>query len=124
MNGAGAETQSFNGIMSDSHLVINTDVFNFRKKTFKLYKPAGIVNGVGTGVLAPLSKVSHSFMLDWSSFLPQKIKYDLNTDQYPIGYIPIWTLAYYYNDQTPPDTTPGSGIVEYKANRFLTFKDM
>jgi len=123
VNGAGEETQSFNGIQSDSHLSINTDVWNLKKVTFRLNKAPGVLNGAaGAGVLSQGNKASHAVLLDYASFLPAELKYDTSTAQIPVNYAPVWSIGYYYNDPTAPDTGL-TGICEYKANRFLTYKD-
>lgn len=117
------ETQEFGGIQSDSHLPVNTAIWKLKKKTFRLYKCAGVTNGIaGAGVTAPLSKTNHTCILDFSSFLPSKLKYDQDLDQDPSNYAPVWAMGYYYNDTTPPDT--GSGILEFKQNAMLLYKDI
>lgn len=125
VNGAGAETQSFNGIVADSHLLINTDVWHLKKFTFRLYKAGGYLNGTpGNGTQNAPNKNLHSLMLDYSSMCPQKLQYDKSSDTLPVNWAPVFTMGYYYNDSTPPDSGAGTGIVEYKQNKFLTFKDM
>lgn len=119
------ETQEFGGIASDSHLPVNGAIWKLKKKTFRLYKAPGILNGTaGAGVLSTPNKNSHSCVLDFASFLPAKLKYDQDLDQDPSNYAPVWCMGYYYNDGTPPDTTAGSGICEFKQNAMLYYKDI
>lgn len=126
VNGAGAETQSFNGIVADSHLVINTDIWHLKKFTFRLYKAGGYLNGTpGNGTQNAPNKNLHSIMLDYSSMCPSKgLVYDKSTDTLPVNWAPVYTMGYYYNDSTPADVSANTGILEYKSNKFLTFKDM
>jgi len=119
----GAETQSFNGIQSDSHLLINTDVWHLRKETFRLNKAPGVLNGSGgAGVLSQGNKNNHSMLLDFSKMCPAKLKFDTTTDDEPSNWSPVFSIGYYYNDATAPDTGL-SGIIAYQAIRHLTFKD-
>jgi len=119
----GAENIPFYGNRSDSHLLVNTDVWKLKKVEFRLHKPAGIVNGgAGAGVGSSQTKVGHSLLLDFGSMCPsEKLKYDTSADTKPINWSPVFSLGYYYADDTAPDT--GAGILEYHANRMLTFKD-
>jgi len=119
------ETQEFGGIASDSHLPVNNAIWKLKKKTFRLYKAPGILNGaVGSGTLSTPNKNNHSCILDFSSFLPSKLKYDQDLDVDPSNYAPVWCMGYYYNDGTPPNTTSGSGILEFKQNAMLLYKDI
>lgn len=122
VNASGDEEQSFNGIQSDSHLLVNTDVWHLKKITFRLNKCPGVLNGAGAGVLSQGNKNTHAVLLDYSSMCPATLKYNTSTDDEPENWAPIWTMGYYYNDATPPDTGL-TGAIQYKANRMLTYKD-
>lgn len=117
-----AELQPFNGIQSDVHLPINKTVWALKKKTIHMYKAPGILNGgASAGVLSTPNKNNVSVILDWSSALPAKLKYDQSTDVYPENFAPVFAIGYYYNDGTAPDT--GTGILEFQASKMLYFKD-
>lgn len=119
------DTQEFGGIQSDSHLPVNTAIWKLKKKTFRLFKAPGFLNGATSpGLLSTPCKNNHSCILDFSSFLPSKLKYDQDLDVDPSNYAPVWCMGYYYNDNTPPDTTSGSGILEFKQNAMLLYKDI
>jgi len=123
VNSAGKENQSFNGIQSDSHLVINTDVWSLKKITFRLNKAPGVLNGAGAGVLSQGNKPNHAVLLDFMpSGCPATLKYDTSSQTEPENWAPVWSIGYYYNDATAPDTGL-TGAIEYKANRMLTYKD-
>jgi len=125
----GSETKAFEGVVSDSHLVINNDIWHLRKKTFRLYKAAGYLNGTSVintnGTLNAPNKNSHSFMLDFGSMCPKTLTYNAATDASPMNWAPVFSMGYYYNDRTIPDdgSTDHPALLEYRANKFLTFKD-
>lgn len=119
----GVDTTAFRGYISDSHLPINTDTWVLKKEVFRLHKPAGILNGaVGPGVTASTQRAQHSLMLDYASMCPPKLRYDSTQAVNPANWAPVFTLGYYYSDNSAPNTGT-DGIIEYKATRFLTFKD-
>lgn len=121
----GLETTNFSGNAADDMLVINDETWHLRKKRFHLFKAPGQLNGTtGAGVLSTPDKNMARFTLDFTKMLPAKLRYDDATSALPDNIAPVWTMGYYYNDSTPPDTTAGSGIVEYKSIRHLKFKDM
>jgi len=126
---AGQETKAFEGVVSDSHLVINNDIWHLRKKTFRLYKAAGYLNGTSVintnGTLNAPNKNLHSFMLDFGSMCPKTLSYNLASDTAPMNWAPVFTMGYYYNDRTIPDdgSVAHPSLLEYRANKFLTFKD-
>jgi len=119
----GAENIPFYGDRAGSHLLVNTDVWKLKKLEFRLHKPFGYPNGAASpGVYSSQDKVGHSVLLDFGSMCPvEKLKYDTSADTKPINWSPVFSLGYYYADGTPPDT--GAGILEYHANRMLTYKD-
>jgi len=122
---SGVEVQEFGGIVGDSHLPINTSTWTLKKKTFRLWKAPGILNGgAGSGNFTSPNKNLHSCVLDFSSFLPSKLKYVDSVDDEPDNYAPVWAMGYYYNDGTPPDTGSGSGVLEFKTNAMLLYKDI
>jgi len=121
------DTQEFGGIQSDSHLPVNNAIWKLKRKTFRLYKAPGVLNatsGAPPGNPAVPNKNNHTCVLDFSSFLPAKLKYDQDLDTDPSNYAPVWCMGYYYNDTTPPDTSAGSGICEFKSNAMLLYKDI
>jgi len=119
----GVDTIPFRGYISDSHLPINTDTWVLKKEVFRLHKSAGVVNGAtGAGVQSANQKVQHSIMLDYASMCPAKLRYDSTQAVYPANWSPCFAIGYYYADNTAPNTGT-DGIIEYKATRFLTFKD-
>lgn len=119
----GVDTTPFRGYVSDSHLMINTDMWHLKKAVFRLHKAAGVVNGAsGAGVQAANQKVQHSLLLDYASMCPSKLRYDSTQAVNPANWSPVFTIGYYYADNTAPNTGT-DGIIEYKATRHLTFKD-
>jgi len=120
----GAENIPFNGNRSDSHLLVNTDTWKLKKIEFRLHKAAGLINGsAGAGTPSSQTKYGHSLMLDFMPLCPsEKLKYDTSQDTKPANWSPVWSCGYYYTDNTAPDTGT-NGILEYKATRYLTFKD-
>lgn len=119
----GVDTTAFRGYVGDSHLLINTDTWVMKKAVFRLHKPAGIINGAtGAGVTASTQKNQHSLMLDYSSMCPAKLRFDSTQAIEPANWAPVFTIGYYYNDNSAPNTGT-DGIIEYKAVRHLTFKD-
>jgi len=119
------DTQGFNGIQSDSHLPVNTTIWKLKKKTFRLHKCPGYLNGsTSPGLLGGPAANNHSFILDYTDMLPAKLKYDQTVDVLPSNFAPIWCMGYYYNDGTAPNTGSGTGILEFKTNSMLYYKDI
>jgi len=119
----GVDTTAFRGYVGDSHLLINTDTWVMKKIVFRLHKSAGVVNGsTGAGVQSANQKVQHSLMLDYASMCPEKLRFDGTQAIEPENWSPVFTMGYYYADNTAPNTGL-DGIIEYKAQRHLTFKD-
>jgi len=118
------DTQPFAGLQSDSHLPVNSTIWKLKKKTVRLFKCPGYLNGATSpGLLAGPSKYNHTFFLDYTDMLPAKLKYE-DGDPLPENFAPVWSMGYYYNDATAPNTTAGSGILEFKTNNMLYFKDI
>lgn len=121
-DGASQELAPFSGIQSDACLPINKTIWALKKKTIRFYKAPGVLNGTtGAGVLSVPNKNNHTVILDYTSMLPAKLKYDDSDDVWPSNFAPVWSIGYYYNDGTAPDT--GTGIVEYRDVRQLYYKD-
>jgi len=121
------DTQPFAGLQSDSHLPVNTTIWKLKKKTCRLYKAPGVLNatsGALPGNPAVPNKNNHTFILDYTDMLPAKLKYEDEFADLPENFAPVWSMGYYYNDTTPPDATAGSGILEFKTNRMMYFKDI
>lgn len=117
------ETKSFDGNIVDLTYPINDVVWHLKRKSVRLYKAPGVLNGgTASGVLSSGNKGIAHMRLDFTKMLPSKLKYDDATDTYPSNFAPVWAAGYYYNDATAADA--GGGIVQLSAYPSIRFKDM
>lgn len=120
---SGLETKPFMGYAEDTDYVINDDIWTLKKKTVRLYKTFGSINGPASpGVPSAPNRNEAHVRLNFTKTLPAKLRYDDAAGQFPVNYAPVYAVGYYYNDSTPPDT--GAGIVEAIALEHLWYKDM
>lgn len=122
----GLETSPFLGYAEDDHLLTNSTIFQLKKKRIHLMKTANQVNGP-PGVTGGPNINQARVTLDFSSFLPAKLKYDTTTDTLPSNMSPFYCLGYYYTDASLPDdgSTPQlSGKLQHYATPHLWYKDM
>jgi len=118
--GDGTDT-AFSGYWRDSTLPINREaVVLHNKRTFRLYKPAGVLNSneSPTAVSSAQEKLHHSMHFD---FKPKKLKYDTVSAVLPTNFAYCFAVGYYYNDGTAPDT--GGGLLQVSARTEMWYKD-
>lgn len=124
VDASGNEYTSFSGYREDADLIINDAIWHLKVKKVRLFKSPGQLNGpVSPGVISTPNKTTHKVRLDFSKMLPTKLKYPDVGDLLPINFSPVFSIGYYYNDGSPPDTTSGVGLLKYHATSHMFWKD-
>lgn len=124
VDGTGSEYTGFNGYAEDADLIINDSIWHLKVKKVRLFKSPGQLNGtVSPGTISTPNKTTHKMRLDFTKMLPAKLKYEDVGDSQPVNFSPVFSIGYFYNDGSPPDTTPGVGLLKYHATKHLFWKD-